>query len=542
MKKWQINWQLIKIFCSLVLIVLGCVFNNTFLYMASYIIVAYDVYLNAFKNILQKEFFDENILMIIATIGAFYIGEFPEGVMVMLLFQIGEYLSFLATNRTKKSITALLDLRSDYVTLKSGKIPVEEAKVGEIFIVKPGEKIPLDGTIIKGTSNIDTSMLTGESIPQKVGKNNTVLSGTINLNGLLEIRATKTFETSTASKIIEMMENSNETKSKSEKFIMRFSKIYTPIVVILALLLILVPTMMGLDFNVWLYRALEFLVISCPCALVISVPLGFFCGIGKCSQEGILVKNSNDLDNLTKIDAFMFDKTGTLTKGVFEVTNINNTSKITKEELLKIAAYAEANSNHPISKSIINKYNKKINFAEISSFQEKSGEGLTCKINSDLIIIGTEKLLKENKIKGIESKNNVGTIIHVARNKEYLGSIVISDIIKPEAIKAINQLKKLRIKEFYIISGDNLNVVQNVANALGINNYFSNLLPLEKVAKLKLIKQNQFIAFVGDGINDAPVIKLADIGIAMGNLGSDAAIEAADIILMHDNLRIYQRL
>lgn len=535
MKKIEINEDFIRIIISIIFLILGLIFsNNVILLTISYVFVSKEVYYNAIKNIKDGEIFDENFLMIIATLGAFYIKEYPEAVLVMLLFSIGEYLSDQAVDNSKKAIVDLMDLRSDKINLKNkGIVDVSEAKVGDVFIVAPGEKIALDGTVIKGKSHLDTSSLTGESIPRGVSKNSEVLSGTINLEGMLEIKATKTFETSTASKIIDIIEHSENKKTKVEKFITRFSKIYTPIVVLLALLVVIIPSLLGANFDTWLYRALEMLVISCPCALVISVPLGYFSGIGRCSKEGILVKGSNILDDLLTIDTIIFDKTGTITEGVFEVTKIHSVNN-NNDEILKLAVSAEANSNHPIAKSIKNAYDKKVN-CKITNFKEISGLGISCNIDKDKILVGNKKFLEKNKIE-IENNKEVGTIVYIAKNNQFLGYIVISDKIKENVKENLNDLKREEIKSLIMLSGDDDVIVKNIANNLKLDKSFGNLLPQDKVDILNSYKKNTKVAFVGDGINDAPVIKLADVGIAMGGIGSDATIEASDIVLMQDKL------
>lgn len=535
MKKIEINEDFIRIIISIIFLILGLIFsNNIILLTISYVFVSKEVYYNAIKNIKDGEIFDENFLMIIATLGAFYIKEYPEAVLVMLLFSIGEYLSDQAVDNSKKAIVDLMDLRSDKINLKNkGIVDVSEAKVGDVFIVAPGEKIALDGTVIKGKSHLDTSSLTGESIPRGVSKNSEVLSGTINLEGMLEIKATKTFETSTASKIIDIIEHSENKKTKAEKFITRFSKIYTPIVVLLALLVVIIPSLLGANFDTWLYRALEMLVISCPCALVISVPLGYFSGIGRCSKEGILVKGSNILDDLLTIDTIIFDKTGTITEGVFEVTKIHSVNN-NNDEILKLAVSAEANSNHPIAKSIKNAYDKKVN-CKITNFKEISGLGISCNIDKDKILVGNKKFLEKNKIE-IENNKEVGTIVYIAKNNQFLGYIVISDKIKETVKENLDDLKREEIKSLIMLSGDDDVIVKNIANNLKLDKSFGNLLPQDKVDILNSYKKNTKVAFVGDGINDAPVIKLADVGIAMGGIGSDATIEASDIVLMQDKL------
>lgn len=535
MKKIKINEDLIRIIISTVLLVLGMIFNeNIYLLVISYVFVSKEVYFNAIKNIREGKIFDENFLMIIATLGAFYIGEYPEAVLVMLLFSIGEYLSDLAVDNSKKAIVELMDLRSDKINLKDiGVTDVNNANVGDIFVVAPGEKVALDGIIIKGESHLDTSSLTGETMPRAVYKNSEVLSGTINLEGVLEVKATKTFETSTASRIIEILEKSEEKKTKTEKFITRFSKVYTPIVVLLAILIIIIPTILGGNFNTWLYRALEMLVISCPCALVISVPLGYFSGIGKCSKEGILVKGSNILDDLVDIKTIIFDKTGTITEGVFEVTKIYSVNN-KDVELLKLAAEAEANSNHPIALSIKKAYGKEIK-SKITNTKEISGAGISCIIGKDNILVGNKKLLKYNKI-DVEENKELGTIVYVAKNKKLLGYIVISDKIKTNAKESLDKLRSDGISNLVMLSGDAEEVVNIISKKLNLDKAYGNLLPQDKVNILEEYKMKNKTAFVGDGINDAPVIKCADVGIAMGGIGSDATIEASDIVLMKDDL------
>ncbi len=531
----KINEDLIRIIISIVLLALGMIFNeNIYLLVISYVFISKEVYFNAFKNIKEGKIFDENFLMIIATLGAFYIGEYPEAVLVMLLFSIGEYLSDLAVDNSKKAIVELMDLRSDKINLKDiGVTDVNNANIGDIFVVAPGEKVALDGIIIKGESHLDTSSLTGETVPRAVYKNSEVLSGTINLEGVLEVKATKTFETSTASKIIEILEKSEEKKTKTEKFITRFSKVYTPIVVLLAILIIIIPTILGGNFNTWLYRALEMLVISCPCALVISVPLGYFSGIGKCSKEGILVKGSNILDDLVNIDTIIFDKTGTITEGVFEVTKIYSVNN-KDAELLKLAAEAEANSNHPIALSIKKAYGKEIK-SKITNAKEISGAGISCIIGKDNILVGNKKLLKYNKI-DVEENKELGTIVYVAKNKKLLGYIVISDKIKTNAKESLDKLRNDGISNLIMLSGDAEEVVNTISKKLNLDKAYGNLLPQDKVNILEEYKIKNKTAFVGDGINDAPVIKCADVGIAMGGIGSDATIEASDIVLMKDDL------
>ena len=529
--KLELNEELYKIFISTILFILAIIFKINILFIFAYIIISYELFIEAIK---EKELFNEATLMIIATIGAIFINEYQEAVIVMILFQLGEYLSDLAVNNSKKSIIELMDLRSDIVTLEDNtQIDIDDCKIGTKFVVKPGEKIPLDGIVIEGSSTLDTKSLTGESKPLIVKKNSEVLSGSINLDSILTIKSTKTSKTSTAARIIDIIENSNENKTQTEKFITKFSKVYTPIVCVLAILLVIIPTLLGEDFSTWLYRSLNFLVISCPCALVISIPLGFFCGIGRASHEGILIKGSNELDHLSSIKALVFDKTGTITHGNFDVDLICNKG-IKKEELLEIAAYAEYYSNHPIAKSILKKYNKKIDKKRISDYKEVSGKGIKVKIDNNLYLVGNEKLLKNIDID--IHNDEIGTTVYIAREQTYLGHIVITDTIKKEAYKLVDNLEKLNINKVIMLSGDNIDIVSKVGKEIKIKEYYGNLLPQDKVDKINEIKKDFTTAFVGDGINDAPVIKLSDIGIAMGGIGSDATIEASDIVLLKDDL------
>lgn len=536
MKKIKINEDLIRILISAVLIIISIFLKNfktayLIVIVVSYVFVSKEVYENALKNIKNKEIFDENLLMIIATLGAFYIKEYPEAVLVMLLFSLGEYLSSQAVDNSKKAIIELMDLRSDKTRLKNGElVSTKKVKLNDIIIVNPGEKIPLDGIIINGASHLDTKNLTGESKPLSVKKGDTVLSGTINIESILEINTTSTYKTSTASKIIDIMEHADEKKAKTEKFITKFSKIYTPIVVLLSILIVVIPTILGCDFNTWLYRALEMLVISCPCALVISVPLSYFAGIGRASKDGILIKGSNELDNLSNIKTILFDKTGTLTKGVFEVTKINGNIN----EVLKIAANAEAHSNHPIGKSIVSAYNKTLDM-KITDYKEIAGLGISCKLNKEKVLVGKIDLLLENNI-DVDKIDSVGTVIYVAKNNECIGSIIISDKIKDNVKETLEDLRGELVENLVVLSGDKDEVVEDLAKTLNLDAYHAELLPEDKI---KLLEEYQIfgnVAFVGDGINDAPVIKLSDIGIAMGKIGSDATVDASDIVLMNDDL------
>lgn len=536
MKKIKFNEDLIRILISAILLIISIFLKNfktayLIVIVVSYVFVSKEVYENALKNIKKKEIFDENLLMIIATLGAFYIKEYPEAVLVMLLFSLGEYLSSQAVDNSKKAIIDLMDLRSDKTRLKNGElVSTKKVKLNDIIIVNPGEKIPLDGIIINGTSHLDTKNLTGESKPLSVKKGDTVLSGTINIESILEINTTSTYKTSTASKIIDIMEHADEKKAKTEKFITKFSKIYTPIVVLLSILIVVIPTILGCDFNTWLYRALEMLVISCPCALVISVPLSYFAGIGRASKDGILIKGSNELDNLSNIKTILFDKTGTLTKGVFEVTKINGNIN----EVLKIAANAEAHSNHPIGKSIVSAYNKTLDM-KITDYKEIAGLGISCKLNKEKVLVGKIDLLLENNI-DVDKIDSVGTVIYVAKNNECIGSIIISDKIKDNAKETLEDLRGELVENLVVLSGDKDEVVEDLAKTLNLDAYHAELLPEDKI---KLLGEYQIfgnVAFVGDGINDAPVIKLSDIGIAMGKIGSDATVDASDIVLMNDDL------
>ena len=538
----------IKIIISLILFIIAFVipFSNEWInkgiFILSYIIIGLEIVLKAIRHILRGKVFDENFLMTIATIGAFAIGEFPEAVAVMLFYQVGELFQSYAVNKSRKSIASLMDIRPDYANVKSNndinKVSPEEVKIGDIIVVKPGEKIPLDGIVKKGNSMIDTSALTGESVPRDVKENDEVLSGCINTNGLLEIEVTKEFGESTVSKILDLVENASNKKSKSENFITKFARYYTPIVVIVAVILAIVPPFilkMG-EFTDWLYRALTFLVVSCPCALVISIPLGFFGGIGGASKIGILVKGSNYLEALSNTEIVVFDKTGTLTEGVFEVQKVE-TKNISKEELIKLSAYAESFSNHPISISLKKAYRKEINSELISDTSEISGHGVIATVDGRKVAIGNEKLMQEQKIEYIKAVD-IGTILYVAIDDKFAGFIVISDKIKNDSFKAIELLKHNNVRKTIMLTGDRKIVGEDVANKLKIDEVYTDLLPDAKVEKVEeLMKEktpNGKLAFVGDGINDAPVLAMSDIGIAMGGLGADSAIEAADIVIMTD--------
>lgn len=512
-------------------------------FFVAYIIVGCDIILTAIKNIIKGEVFDENFLMSLATIGAFSIKEYPEAVMVMVLYQIGEYFQDKAVEKSKKSISDLMDIRPDYANVEiNGEIvkkSPQEINIGETIIVKAGEKIPLDGVITDGSAIIDTSALTGESVPQNLSVGNSAISGCINTNGLIKIKVDKVYSQSTVSKILELVEHASSKKAKAENFITKFARIYTPAVVILAVLLAIVPPIIfnGI-FSIWFNRALTFLVISCPCAIVISVPLGFFAGIGGASCQGILIKGSAYLEGLSKPYAVVFDKTGTLTKGKFQVVKIVPQSGIGEDELLKLTAYAESYSNHPIATSIKEKYSNQIIQSEITNVEEIAGNGVKANISGNTIIVGNEKLMNKFGIDYIPV-NETGTIIYIAQNFTYLGFIVISDTIKDYAKETISSLNKNKIKTV-MLTGDNSKTAKTVATKLGIAEVYSQLLPKDKVEKLEEIitqkDKNKTVIFVGDGINDAPVLTRADIGIAMGGIGADAAIEAADVVIMDDKL------
>ena len=538
----------IKIIISLILFIFAMVIKleneiiNNIIFVISYLIVGFEILKKAIRNILRGKVFDENFLMSVATIGAFAIGEYPEAVAVMLFYQIGELFQSYAVDKSRKSIASLMDIRPDYANVyREGNIETvnpEEVKIGETIVIKPGEKIPLDGKIIEGKTTLDTKALTGESLPREVSEGDEVLSGCINLNGMIKIEVTKEFGESTVSKILDLVENASSKKSKSENFITKFAKYYTPTVVIIALILAILPPLViqGATFSDWIYRALSFLVVSCPCALVISIPLSFFGGIGGASKRGILIKGSNYLEALSNTEIAVFDKTGTLTKGVFEVQEVKPV-EISNEELLKIAAYAENYSNHPISKSIKQAYHKPIDEKEIINSEELSGLGIVAKIGEKNVLVGNEKLMQEKQIE-FEKCNKIGTILYIAIDGKYAGYILIADKIKDDAKQTIEELKKNDIKQTIMLTGDKKEVGESVAKEVGIDKVYTELLPTGKVQKveelLKAKSPKGKLAFVGDGINDAPVLTLADIGIAMGGLGADSAIEAADIVIMTD--------
>lgn len=514
------------------------------LFIASYLVIGGEVILTALKNITNGEIFDENFLMSIATIGAFFIGEYPEAVAVMLFYQIGEVFQGYAVNKSRKSISSLMNIRADYANvLRSNnevKVSPEDVSLNEVILIKPGERVPLDGVVLSGESFLDTSALTGESVPREIKAGDEILSGEINNSGVLKVRVTKEYGESTVARILELVENASNKKAPTEKFITKFSKIYTPIVVLVAVLVAIIPPIFikGAVFSEWLYKALSLLVVSCPCALVVSIPLGFFSGIGAASKKGVLVKGGNYLEALKESEIIVFDKTGTLTKGVFKVTSIN-AKNISKDELLEITALGEANSNHPIAVSIVEAYGKKINKNEIESYKEVAGHGVEAIIRGKNVLLGNSKLMIKNNI-FYDKVNTIGTIVHIAINSEYKGNIIISDEIKENVKEAIVELKNAGIKKTVMLTGDSKEVAEKVANDIGIDEVYSELLPSDKVNKLEKVLNkkvgNGKVLFVGDGINDAPVLARADIGIAMGGVGSDAAIEAADVVLMKDKI------
>lgn len=512
------------------------------LFIISYIIVGGDVVKRAVKNIFKGQVFDENFLMSIATIGAFFIGEYPEGVAVMLFYQVGELFQSYAVGKSRKSIASLMDIRPDYANVKKGdelvKVDPDEVQIGDIIVIKAGEKIPLDGKVIEGSSMIDTSALTGESVPREVEVGSDILSGCININGVITAEVTKEFGESTVSKILDLVENASSKKSNSEQFITKFARYYTPVVVIIAVFLAIIPPLVidGATFSDWIYRALAFLVVSCPCALVISIPLSFFGGIGGASKKGVLVKGSNYLEALAETEIVVFDKTGTLTKGVFNVQEIHPEG-VSKEELLELTAHAESYSNHPISLSLKRAYSKEIDNGRISDVEEISGHGVIATVDGKKVMAGNIKLMKMMDIPYFKGEL-IGTIVHVAVNNKYIGCIVIADEVKEDSAQAIKELKAANIKQTVMLTGDNKSIGSKVAKELGLDKVYAELLPADKVEKLEeLFSQKSKkgkLAFVGDGINDAPVLARADIGIAMGGLGSDAAIEAADVVIMTD--------
>lgn len=520
-----------------------------FLFLIPYIVICYDILLKAVKGIFKGQVLDENFLMAVASIGAIVLGENFEGTAVMLFYQTGELFESIAVGKSRKNIAALMDIRPDYANIEKADGSIEEVdpdsvKPGTVIVVKPGEKIPIDGIVVEGKSSLNTSALTGESIPFDVKEDDEVSSGAINMTGVLKIRTTKEFGQSTASKILELVENASSKKSESENFISKFARVYTPIVCLAAVVLaVAVPLVEAFiiktkpEWNVWIYRALTFLVISCPCALVISIPLSFFAGIGSASSSGILIKGSNFIEKLSKVKYVVFDKTGTMTKGVFEVSGIHH-SKIENERLIEIAALAESYSNHPISKSLQKEYGKEIDKTRVSDVREISGAGISAVVDGKKVFLGNGKLMKQE---GIEFKecHCTGTIVHVAVDGKYFGHIVISDVIKDEAAEAVKRLKACGVKETVMLTGDSKKSALEVAEKIGIDTTYYELLPQDKVTHVETLlsrkAKNEMLAFAGDGINDAPVLTRADVGISMGAIGSDAAIEASDVVLMDDN-------
>lgn len=542
------NQEEIKIIIALVLFLVALFVDfhnewiNNVIYIVSYLIVGAEIVWKSIKHITKGKVFDENFLMAVATIGAFAIGEFPEAVAVMLFYQVGELFQDYAVDKSKKSISDLMNIRPDFANVerdrKVEKVSPDTVKIGEVIVIKPGEKIPLDGYVIEGQSSLDTKALTGENLPREMKEGEEVFSGSVNLNGVIKVKVTKEFGESTVSKILDLVENASNKKSKSENFITKFAQYYTPIVVIVAVLLAIVPPLVIKDttFSEWLYRALSFLVVSCPCALVISIPLSFFGGIGGASKKGVLIKGSNYLEAIANTEIVVFDKTGTLTEGVFEVQKVYPVG-ISEEELLKIAAYAENYSNHPISLSLKRAYNQEIDEKQIVQSQELPGLGIVVKIGEQEVFVGNEKLMRDKQIDFVKC-TEIGTILYVAVDGKYAGYILIADKIKADAAQVIKDLKKNGIKKTVMLTGDRKDVGEGVAKKLEIDKVYTELLPNEKVEKVEeLLKEKNEkakLAFVGDGINDAPVLAISDIGIAMGGLGADSAIEAADIVLMTD--------
>ncbi|CDR30930.1 Cadmium, zinc and cobalt-transporting ATPase [Acholeplasma oculi] len=532
-----------------ILIFIGVLFVNKEsifylpMFIVSYILIGGEVVYRAFRNILRGKVFDENFLMTIATIGAFTIGEYPEAVAVMLFYQVGELFQDLAVNRSRRSIKKLMSIRPDVANVKKGdevlEIKVEEVNVDDIIVIKPGERVPLDGIIMDGDSSLDTKALTGESVPMNVTVGEQVLSGCININGLLTVKVTKLASESTVAKILELVETATSKKAPTEKFITKFARVYTPIVTIAAVLLAVIPPLFiqGATFEEWLYRALIFLVISCPCALVVSIPLGFFGGIGAASKNGILVKGGNYLEALNDIEIAVFDKTGTLTEGSFKVTQVNTVNNISKDELLEKTAYVESFSNHPIALSVVKEYNKRINQKIVSDVKEISGHGIKAKVNTDEVLVGNARLMNRENI-SFEESSALGSILYIAINSKYAGNIVVSDQIKKDSKEAIKLLKALGVKRTVMLTGDKRAVATSVGKELGLDEVHAELLPEDKLNKVEELLKHKSkrgkLFFVGDGINDTPVLARADIGIAMGGLGADAAIDVADVVIMTD--------
>ena len=542
--------KLIRILISAVLLIALIVLGNrlpdfwyvkAILFFIPYIIIGWDILWKAVRGLFSAQFLDENFLMSIASVGAFIIGEYPEAVAVMLFYQVGTLFEEYAVGRSRKSIAALMDIRPDFAYLERDgeiqEVDPDEVAIGDIIVIRAGEKIPLDGIIIEGETTVDTSALTGESLPRDLVAGDAVVSGTVNLSGRLRVRVTQVFGESTVSKILDLVENASAKKAKTENFISKFARFYTPIVVISALVLAIVPSLITGEWSVWVYRALSFLVTSCPCALVISVPLSFFGGIGAASKKGILVKGGNYMEALSRLETVVFDKTGTLTKGTFRVTAVYPAKDTEKETLLEYAALAESNTHHPIGKSIEEAYAKPIDESRIASVTELAGKGISAVIDGKSVLIGGEKLMRDEKIDHIPV-SDIGTAVYVALDGKFLGSLVISDEEKADAKEAISSLRALGVRKTVMLTGDNEAVGKAVATALGLDEVYAGLLPADKVEKVEQLlaekSEKAVLAFVGDGINDAPVLSRADLGIAMGAMGSDAAVEASDIVLMDD--------
>ena len=540
--------KLIKIILSLILFVTPFILKlegtpRLLVYLTGYFIVGYDVIIRALRNIVGGSAFDENFLMTLATVGAFIIGEYPEGVAVMLFYQVGELFQGLAVNYSRRSISSLMDIRPDYANLEKNNemsiVDPEDVHIGDFIIIKPGEKVPLDGIVVEGSSTLDTSNITGESVPRTINIGDNIISGVVNNHGLLKVEVTKEFGESTIVKILDLVENASSKKAPTENFITKFARYYTPVVVFIALGIGVIPTLLGGDFRDWAYKAFVFLVISCPCALVISIPLGFFGGIGGASKVGILVKGGNYLEALNDVDTIVFDKTGTITKGVFKVTEILSYGDFTKDEVLEFAAYGESFSNHPIGKSILEAFNKDINQEYISEYSEVSGKGILVEIDRVPMIMGNKSFLEEHNIK-VNELNSIGTTVYIGRESSHIGTIVVSDELKENVKEDISFLRDLGIKEIIMLSGDNSHIANLIGDKAGIEKIYGDLLPADKVTLFEEIiskkKNNKKTIFVGDGVNDAPALARADVGIAMGGLGSDAAIEASDIVIMTDEI------
>lgn len=532
--------EIVKLVIAVILFILSFIFRRyslIFIFI-SYILISFNMILDVAKNICKGEIFDEKFLMVIATFGAFVIGEYSEGLAVMLFYHIGELLNHSAVNKSREQIIKLMNIRSDIARViidgKEKEIDPKKVKVDDVILVRPGEKIPLDGIVIDGESSLDTSSITGESKPSSVKKDSLVISGTINMSGALTIKVTSSYKDSTVHKILELIEHSANNKAKPEKFITKFARVYTPIVCFLALAIFIIPSIVSNDFTTWGYRALVFLVTSCPCALIISIPLAYFSGIGTCSRNGILIKNSETLDKLLNIDEIIFDKTGTITEGVFEVVKVKGFG-IKAKDLLEIAAICECHNIHPIALSIKDRYGKDIDTSKVKNYKLVDG-GITVTVDKDKYIVGNYNLLKKNKIK-FDMVKDIGTVVYISKNSEYLGYILINDKIKKSSKKTILELRKRGIRDLVVLSGDNDNIVKNVCKSVGISRYSSELLPQDKVMYVKAAKkENLNIMFVGDGINDAPSLLTSDIGVSMGGIGSDAAIESSDMVIMNDDL------